>query len=147
MSICQSNSWHDRVWVLSVITQSKERKKWSSVVTSLNRSSIVCLSPRWTHAVLQNIPACMGKSQSVCAIITQPQDNFWLQSVVRPPPLSKKKNAENSQKALEASYVWRHLNPCLAHTGVLAFPLHRLFSNSRDAQTFPLRYFWTLCRF
>lgn len=31
------------------------------------------------------------KSQSVCAIITQPQDNFWLQSVVRPPPLSKKK--------------------------------------------------------
>lgn len=45
-----------------------------------------------------------GKSQSVCAIITQPQDNFWLQSVVRPPPLIKI-NAENSQKALEASYV------------------------------------------
>lgn len=146
MSICQSNSWHDRVWVLSVITQSKERKKWNSVVTSLNRSSIVCLSPRWTHAVLQNIPACMGKSQSVCAITTQPQDNFWLQSVVRPPPLSKKKCGKLS-KGTWSKLCVKTPKPVPGTHWSFSIPTPSSFLKFSRCPNFSPSLYWTLCRF
>lgn len=124
-----------------------KREKNGIRLSLLWTDPVLCVSALAEHMLYYKTYQPVWGKASLCVpslLSHRTTSGFSPSSVPRP---LVKKNAENSQKALEASYVWRHLNPCLAHTGVLAFPLHRLFSNSRDAQTFPLRYFWTLCRF
>lgn len=148
MSICQSNSWHDRVWVLSVITQSKEKKKMEF---SCHFSELIqhCVSqPSLNTCCTTKHTSLYGEKASLCvpSLLSHRTTSGFSPSSV-PRPLVKKKCGKLSKGTWSKLCVKTPKPVPGTHWSFLTFPLHRLFSNSRDAQTFPLRYFWTLCRF